>query len=85
MVQWNGVVFDCDELPVWLKAAIDIGAIERGQDGDLLVKTPEGTMTCQPTAWIAHGLQGEIYPVQDMMLGQTYTRVPDPRTAPPGG
>lgn len=77
MLQWNGVIFDCDEPPAWLREAIDKGMIERGQEGDLLVKTPEGTVTCVPTDWV--GNRGAALFVRtDNALDEYYERVPAP-------
>lgn len=74
MLQWNGVIFDCDESPAWLREAIDKGMIERGQEGDLLVKTPEGTVTCVPTDWVGLHDGGALFVTTDKALTECYDR-----------
>lgn len=65
-----------NDVPVWLKEAIDAGTIRgvfKGEDYWYLeIQTLEGGMTASPGDWIIRGVEGEIYPCKPGIFAKTY-------------
>lgn len=70
----NPLVFD--EVPVWLKEAIENKTIKpdfRSEDyWYLVIKTLEGNMDVTPGDWIIRGVKGELYPCKPDIFKATY-------------
>jgi len=41
-------------------------------NGEILIPTLEGTMTCRPGDWIIRGVKGEVYPCKSDIFEATY-------------
>lgn len=66
------------EFPDWVGQALIDRKIEVNtfsQRPELLVKTLEGTMSCEEGAWIIRGLEGELYPCKDSVFRAKYEEV----------
>lgn len=80
-----------DGAPEWLKAAVAAGTARVVADGSslgqarsaaevgqmIVLETPEGGLSAKSGAWIAKGVRGELYPIQDDIFRETYEQVGD--------
>lgn len=68
-------------LPVWLLAAFNNGTIAIGagasQDKILIQSDTHGEVVANPTDWIMHGVEGELYPCKDSVFHATYAVLDD--------
>lgn len=84
-IQWhlqeyadNPLTFD--EIPGWLKKAIDDAVIVPLWTGGvdywyLIIKTLEGEMRVEPGDWIIQGIKGELYPCKPDIFEETYEKL----------
>lgn len=68
--------FDNTDWPPWLHEAWNkhmetVGALYR-EDGLMMIQTMEGNLVVKEDNWIIQGVQGEIYPCDPVIFGQTY-------------
>lgn len=65
---------DWASLPDWMVSAYDAGQVIFG-DGQIHIKTLEGTMVGEREDWIIQGIAGELYPCKPEIFEQTYEAV----------
>lgn len=66
--------------PGWLAGPIDASTVRPsvGENGfELVIATLEGEHHCRNGAWIAKGVRGELYVIQDEILRETYDLAED--------
>jgi hypothetical protein len=51
--------------------------VQMGSSNTLVIKTLEGEMTVSPGDWVIRGVQGEFYPIKDLIFVETYEPVDD--------
>jgi hypothetical protein len=76
-IEEGHAVFDVDDLPEWLEAAVSDAS---GNPGSIWwvggekarVGTSEGAIDASPGDWIIRGIQGELYPCKPDIFEATY-------------
>ena len=61
--------------PTWFIEAMLIGNLFRFSNGNLGIRTLEGTLTVSDGDWIIQGVQGELYPCKPDIFNATYEKV----------
>ena len=62
-------------LPPWVREAIRTAGLRRHADAGFWVETPEGEAWASRMHWIVQGVRGELYPILEVILRDTYRRV----------
>ena len=57
------------------KKPIDVRAVQI--DKEIQIKTREGTLYAYPGDWILEDIEGNLYPVGNKILGETYDFIED--------
>lgn len=70
-VQWNGVSFDPEATPVWLRAAAASGWIYRKEDR-LFIQVNDSVRRVEPHDWVILSAEGEICACSDALFARKY-------------
>ena len=74
VIMKNAQDSNCPEQPEWIRELVDEETIFFATDA-LYIETLEGTMRAEPTDYIIHGVNGEVYPCKPDIFEKTYEPV----------
>jgi hypothetical protein len=70
----NAKESNCPAQPEWIRKLVDEETIVFADDV-IFIETLEGTMRAEPTDYIIHGVNGEVYPCKPDIFEKTYDPV----------
>lgn len=71
----EAIRFRSGEQPCEFANDVIAGNIRYPEDGTMLIRTLEGTMTATSGDWIIRGVNGELYPCKPDIFAKTYEPV----------